>query len=201
MVGYWFYKFNVEDRDIGTVDYTSFKDSSRISYPVASLCFESLDPFSREKIEQLDPSLDVRDYISYLKGDEYEEVPYNVDYSSITLDLDDYLNSYAATLRNGTYLSGSEIGTFSHKANFDGLSEWGWFLKCFELTWEIPEPGIIKESWVAYNKTKLLRDAWNNSLLSLELYIHYPGQFLLAPNDPTYPKIYSNRQSLEVMKL
>ena len=50
MVGYWFYKFNVEDRDIGTVDYTSFKDSSRISYPVASLCFESLDPFSREKI-------------------------------------------------------------------------------------------------------------------------------------------------------
>ena len=48
MVGYWFYKFDVEDRDIGIVDYIAFEDDSTIPYPVASLCFDT--PFSEENL-------------------------------------------------------------------------------------------------------------------------------------------------------
>ena len=65
MVGYWFYKFGVDDRDIGTVDYKFFKDFPEIKYPVASLCFES--PFMPKKMAELD--LDVASYESFLKGD------------------------------------------------------------------------------------------------------------------------------------
>ena len=63
MVGYWFYKFDVEDRDIGTVDYMSFKDASGIKYPVASLCFE--EPFSRGKISNSDIDVNITQYLEY----------------------------------------------------------------------------------------------------------------------------------------
>ena len=67
MVGYWFYKFEVEDRDIGTVDYTSFKDDPKIIYPAASLCFAYPHPFSREKIALIDACRTV--WKSYKKKD------------------------------------------------------------------------------------------------------------------------------------
>ena len=42
MVGFWFFKYAVEDREIGLVDYPLLKDT-KIKFPVASICFE--DPF------------------------------------------------------------------------------------------------------------------------------------------------------------
>ena len=42
MVGYWFYKFAAEDRDIGVVDYESFEESTNIHFPVVTFCFENI---------------------------------------------------------------------------------------------------------------------------------------------------------------
>ena len=199
MVAYWFYKFDVEDRDIGVVDYISFEADSRIRYPVASLCFEL--PFSREKISRISPDLNITNYLGYLEGEYAEPGFQDIDYSSITLDLDDYLNSYTVTLRNGTDVERSQIATFSHKNHFNGFSEWGWFFKCFELNWDISHHGTVRESNVVYNRSKLLLDSyslWSDSPWDIQLYIHYPGQFLLAPNDLTYFKIHSNPKALEV---
>ena len=36
MVGYWFYKYEVEDRDIGVVDYVSLEDTEEIMFPAIS---------------------------------------------------------------------------------------------------------------------------------------------------------------------
>ena len=199
MVGYWLYKFDVEDRDIGVVDYIYFEDNSRIKYPVVSLCFQK--PFSISKIARTDPNVSVSDYLSYLQGDLIAKGPYNFDYLNITLNLEDYLTRYEVTLRNGTFMNSSKmgmVGTFSHQVSFNGLSEWEWFLKCFELSWEISRLGSVKESYVAYNRTNLLRDAWISSPLHFEFYMHYAGQFLLAQNDPKYFKT-NLRKSLEVM--
>ena len=197
MVGYWFYKFDVEDRDVGIVDYTSFEDDSRIAYPVASLCF--VQPFSREKVSQMTPELDTDHYLNYLKGDVVEEEFQDVNYWNITLELDEYLNFYAVTLRNGTYLQSSKIAIFSHKVNFNGFSEYGWFYKCFESIWKIAYHGSIKESYVIYNKTKILQDAMINDPVNFQLYIHYPGQFLLAPNDLANINMPLNEKSLEIL--
>ena len=38
MVGYWFYKYEVEDRDIGVVDYVPLEDADEIKFPDASIC-------------------------------------------------------------------------------------------------------------------------------------------------------------------
>ena len=53
-------------------------------------------------------------------------------------------------------------------------------------------------SHAVYNKTAILQDLTNSSKFSFDLYIHYPGQFLLAPNDLTEIKIYVSCKSLEV---
>ena len=49
MVAYWFYKYAVQDRDIGVVDYMSFQEASDIEYPVVSLCFYF--PFIKQKFQ------------------------------------------------------------------------------------------------------------------------------------------------------
>ena len=197
MILYWLYKFEVEDRDVGIVEYRSFKHESKISYPVASMCF--YEPFSRRKITQVDPKFNITHYLRYLKGQVVEKEHQNLDYFSISLDLDDYLNGYSVQLRNGTQLGETTVGNFSSKVNFNGYSEWGWFQKCFELSLKLANTGPIKESFVSYNITELLQDAWNSPLLEFDLYIHYPGQFLIAPNDPTYFKSIKNEKSLEVI--
>ena len=46
MVGYWLFKYEVEDRSIGVVDYELFREAEDIKLPVASLCFEN--PFIKK---------------------------------------------------------------------------------------------------------------------------------------------------------
>ena len=197
MVAYWFYKFEFDDRDIGVVDYISFQDDPRIKYPVASFCFRF--PFSQKKVTLIDSGLNITNDFGYLKGEFDEHRFQNIEYSSLTLNLDDYLSYHWVTLRNGTDVVDSNIVTFSHKVNFNGFSEWGYFYKCFELTWDIAPPGIVRETFVVYNRSELLQDSWIESNGFIDLYIHYPGQFLLAPNDVTYLKLDATTRSNEII--
>ena len=199
MVGYWFYKFDVEDQDIGIVDYKAFKDESQIKFPVASLCF--WDPFIRKQLAEMNSNLDLARYLEYLQGEYFEKQFEKVDYSNITLDLDDYFKYTYMGLRNGTELEGSEISSFSHEMNFNGFTEWGYFYKCFQLTFDISDPGTVKRSFAVYNKQQLLRDLSEGTMEmdEIDLYIHYPGQFLLAPKDPYTFSISSNNQSLFIV--
>ena len=50
MVGYWFYKYDVEDRDIGVVDYAPLNHAKDIKYPAVSICFRN--PFLYQNYEQ-----------------------------------------------------------------------------------------------------------------------------------------------------
>ena len=180
MVGYWLYKFGVDDRDIGTVDYKFFKDFPEIKYPVASLCFEN--PFMSEKMAELD--LDIASYESFLKGDTFEKQFKSVDYTNLTLDLDNYLIKTHMKLRNETKYR--ELKLFEHKVSFNGFLEWGGFYKCFELAldkYHHGTPGNIKEIDISYNKRSLLQDIGKSSGLDVVVYLHYPDELVIAPND------------------
>ena len=196
MVWYWFYKFIVEDRDIGTVDYRSFKNDSSVKYPVASLCFA--EPFVDGKVAENYPDLNTTMYMEYLKGDGFGEPFTKVKYSNITFDLDDYFKHTLVFLRNKTELVGSKIISFSHKVSFSGVSEWYEFYKCIELNWDTTQPDLIKEISVVYHKAALLQDLSDSPWFNFDLYIHYPGQFLLAPNDLTEISINVSIKSLEI---
>ena len=183
MVWYWFYKFIIEDRNIGTVDYITFKNDLNIKYPVASLCFA--EPILARKVAENYPDLNKTSYMEYLEGDIFDETFAEVDYSNITIDLDEYYEYTWVFLRNKTRQEGSQISSFVHKISFNGISEWDEFYKCIELNWDTNQPDIIKERFAVYNKTAILRDLSGSLEFNFDLYMHYPGQFLLAPNDLT----------------
>ena len=106
MVVYWIYKFVVEDRDIGTVDYLSFNEDSNVKHPVASLCF--VDPIVDRKVAEHHPNLDTKNYTEYLKGNDFEEGFAKIDYSNITMAMNDYFSYSSVFLRNKTTLETSK---------------------------------------------------------------------------------------------
>ena len=79
MVWYWFYKFIIEDRNIGTVDYRSFKNDLNVKYPVASLCFD--EPIVDRKVAENYPNLNKTNYMEYLEGDAFDKTFKKVNYS------------------------------------------------------------------------------------------------------------------------
>ena len=92
MVGYWFYKFLVEDRDIGVVDYEPL-GTSEIDHPVASICI--VNPFLGRKINIVEPQHNETTYLAYIKGDIDAPELQGSHYENLTLDLNDYLTTVA----------------------------------------------------------------------------------------------------------
>ena len=105
MIGYWIYKFRVEDRDIGVVDYIAIEDSVDIKLPVASLCFS--DPFLRDKLKEYPnfngtDSYSARKRARILMGEDFEENFHRADYRNLSFDLDDFTR-IAVTSDRGTW--------------------------------------------------------------------------------------------------
>ena len=75
MIGFWFYKYWIEDRDVGVVDYVHIEDETKFKLPVVSFCFE--DVVVTEKLKNANKS----DYIRFLTGKPYEDDYTKIEYS------------------------------------------------------------------------------------------------------------------------
>ena len=87
MVSYWFYKFGIEDRDIGVVDYIPFDEDKDITVPNLAICFQN--PFLKSLVD-VDKNITTQSYYEYLSGERNEPNFLKVNYSDNTLDLKDY---------------------------------------------------------------------------------------------------------------
>ena len=97
MVGYWIYKFSVEDRDIGVVDYITLEDMPDAEVPLPVLCFQN--PFLPERISEISK------YINYLTGNGFDDELGNIDYANVTLNLNDYFMFSKVRWRNGSVVT------------------------------------------------------------------------------------------------
>ena len=61
MIGYWFYKYEIEDRDVGVVDYAQLSDEVDVEFPAISLCLA--DPFLDKKLKELSVNISVELYL------------------------------------------------------------------------------------------------------------------------------------------
>ena len=190
MVSYWFYKYEVEDRDIGVVDYIRLEEpNEHFKVPIASLCFKN--PFLPQKLSNIDENINSTMYLKYLEGETFNETYKRIDYNNVTLDLDEYLILTRETLRNESKPRNSSIVP-DHKVHFNGFYR-DKFLKCFELVSDMESHRDKEELYFYYNVTKLFND-WSQFLTSPEraqeelIYfkIHYPGQFLLGDTPVVY---------------
>ena len=80
MVGYWCYKYEIEDRDIGVVDYAQMEDSKDIKFPAVSLCLK--DPFHDEKLRDIDSNITRYTFRRYLEGEIYDDMREQIDYAN-----------------------------------------------------------------------------------------------------------------------
>ena len=72
MVGYWFYKCEIDDRDIGVVDYTPMIEMEEATFPVVSLCLK--DPFLSKKLTAINSNITSTTYVNYLAGNIYDDL-------------------------------------------------------------------------------------------------------------------------------
>ena len=87
MIGYWCYKYEVVDRDVGIVDY-ELLEKVDVELPALSLCFSN--PVLRDVLNDINYEVDNITYIKYIKGEVYDDWLANIDYFNVTLDLNKY---------------------------------------------------------------------------------------------------------------
>ena len=82
MVSFWMYKYTLVDRSIGVVDYEVVEKMDD-ELPQLSLCF--MNPFLREKLQDVDPDINSAIYLKYLLGEYYDDKLATIDYDNVTL--------------------------------------------------------------------------------------------------------------------
>ena len=200
MVGYWFYKFGIEDRDIGVVDYISFDEDKDITVPNLAICFQN--PFLKSLVD-IDKNLTTWSYREYLRGEGNEKNFFKVNYSDVTLDLKDYFEHAAIRLLDRTEIT-LKHSDIRHENIFNGF--YHIFMKCFTSTVKQGTIRNIKGLWLYYNKTKLDNHLNSGSIFLLSNF-YYPNQFVLEINPMKRYKMNStnnavtiNIESLEILK-
>ena len=190
MVLYWVYKFQIEDRDVGLVDYMPIKEAKDIRLPVLSLCFEN--PFLKESLTNKHANINTSAYLDFLKGKNYDEGLKEINYDTVTLNLERYLLFGAVKFRNGT--QSMETSTiFRHKNVFNGFYERR-FMKCFSVMIEDTDyDRQISQITLFYNHTRIADDLTGELVGHEGLHttpapvgwaaVHYPGQFLLQGSE------------------
>ena len=178
MVGFWLYKYEIEDRDIGVVDYAPLHDAKEIEFPVISLCFQ--DPFIDKKFHATNSSISMETYREYLEGNVYEDIYENLEYSNLTLDLEKYFLFGVILWQNET--TDTITSDFiSHTEIFNGFYQLH-FLKCFMIRYYGRDARKIKRVVFYYNLHDELQGWYDLNKLEFNniIVVHYPGQFLLG---------------------
>ena len=187
VVGYWYYKYKIEDRDIGVVDYTLLEDSNDVHFPLMSLCFA--DPFIEEQLNNTNINVSMESYIKYLKGELFEDHFYDIEYNKVTLRLKDYFLFAKEGWHNDTQnIPRNSTLTFEHEEIFSGF-HYEDFIKCFLIKQSFDDHRYIKQLSLKYDLQSLIYDwSGNNSDSSLILYFkfHYPSQFFLKMDNRVF---------------
>ena len=199
MVGYWCYKYEIEDRDIGVVDYVAIQEMERdFKLPVASLCFK--DPFLVHKLNEMPFAINSSIYQRYLIGMQFDDNITTINYSDVTINLKDYFLFVQELWRNDSVYGGRRI-TVESKVTFSGFLYKN-LVKCFLLKNDMATINHVEQIKFTYDIQKLDHE-WGRFISSPIMYfkIHYPGQFLLG-DEPTpfmYPVLLgSNATFLQV---
>ena len=180
MIGYWFYKYEVEDRDIGVVDYVPLEEANEVEMPMATICL--MQPFIEKNIKQVNPSANSTAYLDYLEGNIFEETYHGIDYEKVTLNIFDYFLFATEVWPNESDTNRSRPLSLQHEYVFSGFHSKARHEKCFPLQIALPHSRNIQGVGMTFDRKRLLKD-WKNSLnreTRFCLKPHYPWQYFLG---------------------
>ena len=174
---FWIYNYCLND-DLCKVDYKTFYDDIKDEYPVLSLCFK--DFISDQKLGQQPHKTNKSTYLSFLKGEFYEDNLLHINYRDVISNISDFVVFERIGYRNGSYagkylITSNQRNVF--KESFVGLWSHGYnpLYHCHSLTLpsnkEIEQYEIALKSKVFPNSSR----ARTGGMISL---IHYPNQLM-----------------------
>ena len=162
MVGFWFYKYEIEDRDIGVVDY-ELLEKADVELPIFSLCFEK--PVLMDTLNDIDPEINTTTYLKYLEGEIDDDRMEHINYFNVTLDLNKYFLGAIIRFPNEIGYREKKITIINHKTIFNGMY-YGTFTKCFAAEIRKKDlPSKIQEIEYHYNQTQLLKYMLNSKTI------------------------------------
>ena len=176
MVGYWVYKYKIEDREVGVVDYINLETANDVHFPTVSVCLEN--PILEHKLNETNPDINGKSYMDFLKAKTYNESYKSVDYNNVTINLDDYFLYGDGQSNNQTDYHNT---TSANKHIFSGFYH-GEFVKCFAVTTTEKNSHSMYRFRFFYDKEKLYNDlslSSNTKRPTMRFNLFYPNQFLL----------------------
>ena len=197
-VVYWFYKFEIEDRDIGVVDFLSLNEAHDVKIPVLAICFSNFILIN--SLLKANPAVTPQKFHEVLTGNIWDQQSMNTSFDDVTIDIKHYfINGFILdAVGNEITLNSSE---WTHKNVFTGFHKHSIFMKCFATSIEKTNPDIeIKEIHLVYDKRRLLRDLGIPKDKSLPIYstIFYPEQMFLEVEPMRTTIIQSSMVGLNV---
>ena len=177
MMGYWFYKYKVEDRDIGVVDYALMEDAEPIKFPDVSLCIDN--PFHVKNLKASNSNISVEMYSQYLVGEHYDKMYEEIDFSNVTVDLNQYPKYAEVRWQNGTLtpISSDSINYIETFRGFD--SPKSSFMRCFTVRLDVEEKRRVKIVSLFFDNMMMIPDLSADYDYLIYLVVHYPNQFFL----------------------
>ena len=203
MVGYWVYKFKIEDRDIGVVDFVSLEENKDAKLPVVSLCF--FNPFLKDKINSTVPGTKINQYLEYLIGEKYDEKLRMIDYDEVTINPEDYFLYSLVYLSNETRFRNNSF-QFRTNAIFDGIEYYRKsFVKCFAVEMYDSTIRNVRVIKLFFDMQKILTDLDSPGGIYMQHNLHYPGAYLVEVNSarkaPMTPKVNSFHITIDGMEV
>ena len=131
MVGYWYYKYEIEDRDIGVVDYLTLEEATDVEFPVLTICL--INPFVEQKLRESKFNISSNLYLDYLKGNIFNKSYELIDYNDVTLNMSDYFLFATETWLNNSDANLNSSLPIRHELIFSGFNGFGQLMKCFSL--------------------------------------------------------------------
>lgn len=196
MISYWFYKYVVEDRDIGVVDYLSLEDTKDVDFPLPTLCIKT--PFLTETLNKTIFGMTRTDYLKYLRGEIWNNTYELINYENVTINLNDYF-THATEKRTNDFSWRNSTLLFNHKVVFNGFYLTS-FLKCFSIESNIRNHRDIKKLQLYYSIQGLV-DSSIGPNVPIFYKINYPGQYLLGDNPYYYSMKEGNYRFVRVKKI
>ena len=180
LCSYWCYQFS-RNEDLTVVQYKEFQGTKEDIFPTASFCLGDNLVLLKEKLDQYD--VNETSYLSFLKGNLFDNKMLNINFSYVTIDITDYIKGYRLYFKNGSSISFHSGLTLKQKemltfTSFVGVSAIdGAFFKCFAL--QIPKVNDLF-SFRILMANEIFGNGIRPTYQYFKTFVHSSKQFLLS---------------------
>ena len=171
----WCYYEYFLDLDFSLVDHKDYDEDEDYPVPAISLCFS--DPFIETNLQKFDPNITSLDYKNFLEGKIWNETMLEIDFESVTKNLDNYIEGYSVYWENSTAVTFFDVHSMKPPYKKPYLSFVGFnfdiLLKCY--TAEIP---VNVSNLLIKIRTDIFPNGLRQNFIGYSFMMHYPNQLL-----------------------